>query len=86
MNKPELQKALDKHLAALSHLLLNVRDETGTCMLCRALRGAQHLLSCPAWPLISNRIDFHVAQEAPCPSTDLDDDAGAINITIGECK
>ena len=36
------------------------------------------------WPLISNRIAFHMTEESPCPAVDIDDDAGAINIMIGE--
>ena len=63
MNKPEIQAAFDKHLRATTNLLLNIRDETGACSLCRTLRGSQHLPSCPAWPLIDSRIEYRMAQD-----------------------
>ena len=63
MNKPEVEAALDQHLRALSHALINVRGEGGSCRLCQALRGEQHLKSCPMWRLIDSRITFRMEQE-----------------------
>ena len=67
MNKPGLEAAFDRHLKATAHALINIRDEGGSCQLCLALRGEQHLLTCPIWPLIDSRIQFRVDQEAPLP-------------------
>ncbi len=67
MNKPEIEAAFEKHLQATAHLLINIRGESGSCLLCQAMRGEQHLRSCPAWQLIDSRISFRVAQETPPP-------------------
>ncbi len=67
MNKLEVEAALNRHLEATAHALINVRGEGGSCQLCQALRGEQHLKSCPMWRLIDSRIQFRVDQEAPPP-------------------
>ena len=64
MNKPEIEAALDRHLRATSHALVNVRDDGGSCQLCRAMRGEQHLPTCPLWPLIDSRIEYRMAEES----------------------
>ena len=63
MNKPQIEAALNRHLAALSYALINIRSDGGSCRLCQALRGEQHLKSCPLWRLIDSRIAFRMAQE-----------------------
>lgn len=68
MNKPQIKAAFDRHLKATAHALVNVRDEGGSCLLCRALRGEQHLKSCPMWPLIDSRITFRMDQETSATS------------------
>ena len=67
MMKAQTEAALQRHLEALSHLLRNVRGDGGSCRLCTALRGQQHLRTCPAWPLIDSRITFRMEQEKPPP-------------------
>ena len=67
MNKPALEAALNRHLEATAHALINVRGEGGSCQLCQALRGEQHLATCPLWPLIDSRISYRMAQEMPPP-------------------
>lgn len=71
MNKIATEAALNRHLKATSHLLLNIRDEGGSCALCRVLRGEQHLRTCPLWPLIDSRIQFRVDQESPPLVTEM---------------
>ena len=67
MNKPQIAAALNRHLDATAHLLLNIRGDGGSCQLCQALRGEQHLKSCPLWRLIDSRISYRMEQEAPEP-------------------
>ena len=69
MNKPDLAAAFDRHLAATAHALINVRGDGGSCRLCQALRGEQHLKSCPMWRLIDSRIEYRMAEEAPAGSS-----------------
>lgn len=71
MNKPAIKAALRRHLEATTHALINVRGDGGSCLLCRALRGEQHLPTCPLWPLIDSRIQFRVDQEAPPPAVEV---------------
>ena len=71
MRKPDVEAALHRHLEATAHALINVRGDGGSCQLCQALRGEQHLSSCPLWPLIDSRIQFRVDQEAPPPAVEV---------------
>lgn len=68
MNKPQIEAALHRHLEATAHALINIRDEGGSCLLCRALRGEQHLPTCALWPLIDSRIEYRMEQELPAIS------------------
>ena len=71
MNKPALEAALNRHLEATAHALINVRGDGGSCQLCLALRGEQHLPTCPLWPLIDSRIAFRMEQETSATSPEI---------------
>ena len=71
MNKPQIEAALNRHLEATAHLLLNIRGDGGSCLLCQALRGEQHQKSCPLWPLIDSRIEYRQQQESPPPEVEV---------------
>ena len=71
MNKCDLAAAFDRHLAASAYALINVRGEGGSCQLCQALRGEQHLPTCPLWPLIDSRITFRMEQETSATSPEI---------------
>ena len=71
MNKPRIERAVNRHLRALAHALINIRDEGGSCQLCQALRGEQHLPTCPLWPLIDSRISFRMEQETSATSPEM---------------
>ena len=71
MNKPQIEAALNRHIEATAHALIHARDDNGSCLLCRALRGEQHLPTCPLWPLIDSRIQFRMDQESPSQVTSI---------------
>ena len=71
MNKPAIEAALNRYLDATTHALINIRDEGGSCQLCQALRGEQHLPTCPLWPLIDSRISFRMEQETSATSPEM---------------
>ena len=71
MNKPRIERAVNRHLRALAHALINIRDEGCSCQLCQALRGEQHLPTCPLLPLIDSRISFRMEQETSATSPEM---------------
>ena len=71
MNNPEIEAALQRHLEATAYALTNVRDENGSCLLRRTMRGEPYLKTCALRPLIDSRIQFRVDQEAPPPAVEV---------------
>ena len=72
MNNPEIEAALQRHLEATAYALTNVRDENGSCLLRRTMRGEPYLKTCALRPLIDSRIAYRMAQEMEVPHTDVD--------------
>lgn len=55
MNKPELQFHADEMRQAINLTLAMLRDDERDCRCCGTQAGKQHLLGCPAWPIIAAR-------------------------------